>query len=121
MKNILVVDDDPDILFIIHYILSSEGFNVKTHPTGLHVSEVVESSNPNIILLDINLPGKSGTAICKELKHTWTDLPVIFISAHAKKSEAFAECKADDFISKPFEREDLVSTIKYHLINDREN
>jgi DNA-binding response OmpR family regulator len=114
MKKILVVDDDRDILEIVSYILTSRGFNVSTHTTGLNVPEAVMQFSPDVILLDINLPGKLGTEVCKELKKIHS-IPVILFSAHAKEGKVIAECNADGFIAKPFDMEALVKRIKAHL------
>ena len=114
MKKILVVDDDPDILQIVKYILTVRGFDVETHTTGLNVPEVVMSYNPNLILLDIRLPGKLGTQVCKELKQTYP-IPIILFSAHADERKSFKKWNADAFIQKPFDIDQLVGTIRLHL------
>ena len=77
MKKILVVDDDIDILYLIKYILTSRGFDVHTHTSGLNLPEVINYYTPHLILLDIRLPGKPGTQICKEIKRVFK-VPIIF-------------------------------------------
>ncbi len=114
MKKILVVDDDPDISQIVKYILTVRGFDVETHTTGLNVDEVVMSYNPNLILLDIRLPGKLGTQVCKELKQKHT-IPVILFSAHSDERKSFQKWDADAFIQKPFDIDELLNTIRLHL------
>ncbi len=114
MKKILVVDDDPDILQIVKYILTQHGFDVQTHSTGLDLSEVVMSYDPNLILLDIRLPGKLGTQLCKELKQMY-DIPIILFSAHSDERKSFEKWNADAFIQKPFDIDHLVNTINLHL------
>ncbi|MEO6455814.1 MAG: response regulator [Ginsengibacter sp.] len=114
MKKILIVDDDQDILEIARYLLTSHGFNVQTHSTGFNVPEVVSTYNPHLILLDINLPGKSGIEICKELKQKLT-IPIILFSANPEKKNALEKSNADDFIHKPFEINHLINTISSHL------
>ena len=115
MKKILVVDDDEDILHIVKHILTSHGFDVQTHSTGLNVPDIVTHHHPNLILLDIRLPGKLGTEVCKELKQIHTNLPIILFSAHADQGEAFAICNADGFIQKPFDIKNLIDTINVHV------
>ena len=115
MKKILVVDDDKDILNVVQQILVSHGFDVKTHSTGLNVPDIVMHYHPNLILLDIRLPGKLGTEVCKELKQIHTNLPILLFSAHADQGEAFAICHADGFIQKPFDIKNLIDTINLHL------
>ena len=115
MKKILVVDDDKDILNVVQQILVSHGFDVQTHSTGLNVPDIVMHYHPNLILLDIRLPGKLGTEVCKELKQIHTNLPILLFSAHAEQGETFAICKADGFIPKPFDIKNLIATINLHL------
>ena len=115
MKKILIVDDDKDILHMVKYILTSHGFDVQTHATGLNVPDVVMHYHPNLILLDIRLPGKLGTEVCKELKQIHSDVPVILFSAHAEQGKAFALCDADGFIQKPFDINNLLNVINLHI------
>lgn len=110
LKKILIVDDDPDILELVKYILEKDGFEVHTHSTGIGVPDKVGKYNPDVILLDIQLPGKSGTEIYKDLRKSHTT-PVIFFSANADKKKILEECNAKGFISKPFDVSHLVSTI----------
>ena len=115
MKKILVVDDDVDILFVIEQLLRLKGFDVRTHTTGLGVPDIVIKYAPDLILLDVMLPGKKGTEVCKELKVINPDTPVILFSANAEQGKAFEIYKADDFVSKPFAMENLVNSIKFHV------
>jgi DNA-binding response OmpR family regulator len=115
MKKILIVDDDEGILEIVSHILTSYGFDVKTHSTGFNVPDVVLYYHPNLILLDIRLPGKLGTEICKELKQIDSKLPIVLFSAHAEKGKALGICGADDFLEKPFDIGDLIDTINLHV------
>ena len=115
MKKILVVDDDEDILHIVKHILISHGFEVRTHSTGLNVPEVVLDFQPDLILLDIRLPGKLGTEICKELKHLHCTIPIILFSAHAQQANFLDVFGADAFMRKPFDVKNLVNTVKLHM------
>ncbi len=110
MKKILIVDDDEDILECVSLILSNAGFHVDTHNTGLDVQRKVMDCQPNAILLDINLPGKPGTEVYKELCKKFTT-PIIFFSASADKKEVLREYNAHAFISKPFDIKNLVNVI----------
>lgn len=114
MKKILVVDDDPDITEIVKLILTRNGFEVYIHSTGYKVPEAVKECAPNLILLDINLPGRSGIDICKDLKDAGTRTPVLLFSAHAK-IDSIVKCKADGFVQKPFDVKELVETVHLHL------
>ena len=113
-KKILVVDDNHDILELITVMLESRGFDVCTHDTGLHVEDIVKQSQPDLILLDVALPGKYGTQVCRELK-MFCDTPIILFSAHANLQECQQECNAEAFISKPFDIHDFMRTINLYL------
>lgn len=115
MKKILVVDDDQNILEVVKFILTSNGFDVLTLATGQDVPEVVLHYQPNLILLDIRLPGKLGTEICKELKQIHTDLPIILFSAHAEEGRSPDIKVADAFIQKPFDIRNFVNSVKLHM------
>lgn len=114
MKKILVIDDDADLADIVKRILIFKGFDVDIHATGLNVPDVVKHCNPDLILLDIRLYGKSGTDICRELKRRY-HMPIILFSADNKKGEDFANCDGDGFLSKPFDIDDLLNIINQHL------
>jgi DNA-binding response OmpR family regulator len=114
LKKILVVDDDKDILDVVKLILTRSGFDVYTHSTGIDVANTVSNNHPNLVLLDIGLPGKLGTEVCKELKKIFS-IPVIFFSAHADQRKTMQEYNADGFIQKPFNVADLIAYIKSYL------
>jgi DNA-binding response OmpR family regulator len=114
MSKVLVVDDDEDVLEVVTYILKSQGFEVCTHTTGLKVAEVVEKQKPNLILLDIRLPGKLGTEVYKELKQLYST-PILFFSAHADKEKTLRDYPAEGFVQKPFDIDTLVRKIRSHL------
>jgi DNA-binding response OmpR family regulator len=113
MKKVLLVEDDISTSEVVKYILTTYGFTVYTHSTGLKVDEVVKSYQPNLILLDIRLPGKSGVEICKELKQT-SDIPIILFSAEPDQKKLVNECNADAFLGKPFDINELIVSISLH-------
>ena len=115
MKKILIVDDDEGILDIVSRILTSYGFEVKTHSTGFNVPGIVLYYHPDLILLDIRLPGKLGTDVCKELKQLDSKLPIVLFSAHAEKEKTLGSCGANDFLEKPFDIKSLIDTINLHV------
>ncbi len=114
LKRILVIDDEEDILEIVKYLLRSNGYHVKTLASGTDVPEVVKRYHPDLILLDVIMPGKPGTEICKELKTTIT-APIIFFTAFSGYSDNFFEWHADGLIEKPFDLNDLLRTIEAFL------
>lgn len=115
MQKILVVDDDPDILAVTELILSRSGFLITTEQDGGKVLERIETFEPNLVLLDVNLSPYDGRLICKDLKREYT-IPVILFSANINVQKDYKQYNADDFIGKPFEISELVEKVKSFLI-----
>lgn len=112
-KKILVADDDPGILEALTYMLEDEGYEVLTSVDG-DVIPIIKKDKPDLLLLDLWMSGQNGSDICKEIKNNpkTSDVPVVIISANRDtKAIAFA-CGADDFLTKPFEMEDLLKMVK---------
>ena len=121
MKRVLVIDDNLDILQLVKMILKSHGFEVLASPRGEDVVLHTENFSPQVILLDVFLSGYDGREICREVKGNpkTKDIPVIMFSAHTKNEEIIRECKADDFIAKPFEVKELVQKVNCRLISNK--
>ncbi|MEO7801620.1 MAG: response regulator [Ginsengibacter sp.] len=115
MKKVLLVEDDPSIGEIVTLILTGEGYSVRLHTTGLSVPELVKEYDPNLVLLDIGLPGKSGTTICNELKEISNHPPVVLFSAQTNMVSSNRLCKADGCIGKPFDIKSFVETVHSYL------
>ena len=111
--KILVVDDDPNILQLIKLYLTREGFEVVTAEAGDEALRAFKSDPPNMMLLDVMLPGMDGWQVCREVRKV-SNIPVIMLTA---KDETFdkvlgLELGADDYITKPFENKELVARVK---------
>lgn len=115
MKKVLVIDDEPDIVDVVETLLKLHGFEVYTHTTGNNVPEVIKECDPDVILLDINLPGKSGIEVCKDLEAISDHPPIILFSAHNGEKFPLKECKADNFVPKPFEAKQLLNAISSYV------
>jgi DNA-binding response OmpR family regulator len=89
MKKILIVDDDSDLLFGLNALLTNKGYEIRTLDEGGTAIPVIQEFHPDIILLDVNLPGMDGRKICKLIKHNSTTMhiPVIMISANADRKD----------------------------------
>ncbi len=112
-QTVMVVDDDVNICEIIGLYLKKEGFDVVYANNGLKGIEIFKKSTPNIVVLDIMLPGADGWDVLREIRKT-SSIPVIMLSA---KGETFdkvlgLELGADDYMVKPFESKELVARIK---------
>ncbi len=117
MQKILVVDDDDDTLDLVGILLPMHGLTVKKVSDGEDTLTQTRVFEPDLILLDINIKGRDGKEICKELKsHSspFKNIPVILFSAGNNLEKQIAECAADDFIQKPFNLSYLVDKIRQH-------
>ncbi len=118
--DVLAVDDHPDTLDILKKLLENEGLNCHTVSNGSQALEMIELGIiPGAILLDIMMPGLSGYAVCKTLRKTFSpmELPIIMLTG---KTEVDALAKAyqsgaNDYICKPFSREELIARVNCHL------
>jgi two-component system cell cycle response regulator len=118
-EEILIIEDSPIVLNLLKDILSAEGFQVQTADSGELALGSIVSKSPNLILLDIKMPGMDGFEVCRHLKaqEESREIPVIFISAITdieEKIKGFG-LGAVDFISKPFQREELLARVRTHL------
>lgn len=112
-QKILIVDDDENIAELVSLYLTKECYDTKTVGDGEAALDTFRSYNPNLILLDLMLPGMDGYEICKEIRKT-SSVPIIMLSA---KGEVFdkvlgLELGADDYIIKPFDTKELVTRVK---------
>ncbi|MSP14887.1 MAG: response regulator [Chloroflexi bacterium] len=116
MNKILVVDDIEDTRYAVGRILRHAGYAVLTAQDGTEARQQVETDPPDLILLDINMPGKDGFEICQELKASpeTRDIPVVFLTAaypDAQSKIRGLEQGADDYISQPFNNAELVARV----------
>ncbi|WP_316762175.1 response regulator transcription factor [Pedobacter aquatilis] len=113
MKTILVVDDSQEILDLMEMILVGEGYLVVLLDNGQDVKSAVDRHQPSLILLDIVLGNMDGRDICSVLKSSHNkNIPIIMFSAtHGLASLIERQCPADGYIAKPFELDDMISTV----------
>jgi two-component system KDP operon response regulator KdpE len=118
-QSVLVVDDEPKVLRFIEIDLRIRGFEVVKTTSGQEALNIVRSSKPDIMLLDIVMPGIDGFQVLKELR-TFTDLPVIIFSASPGNYENAVRLGANDFMPKPFNADEMTRRIN-KLISDHES
>lgn len=115
-QRILVVDDHPEIVDLVKTYLVREGYEVETAFTGHDVLPLVESFHPDLIVLDLMLPGMDGFSITRKLRAT-TDVPIIMLTARDGDQDKVTglEIGADDYVTKPFSPRELVARIRVVL------
>ena len=111
--KILIVEDDPHILLGLEEILKSEGFEVTVCNRGDKAVESVSKEHPNLIVLDVMLPGASGYDICKQLRAKKLSVPILMLTAKGQEMDKVIglDCGADDYVTKPFGVRELVARI----------
>jgi two-component system, OmpR family, phosphate regulon response regulator PhoB len=116
MKTILVIEDERDLADMISFNLEKEGFKVLVAADGIIGLEMARSQKPDLILLDLMLPGMPGTEICKALKGSdkTSRIPVIMVTARGEEIDRVVgfEVGADDYVSKPFSIRELILRVK---------
>lgn len=109
--RIVVVEDDPDVSTMLNIYLSTQGYEVEVAARGDDAVEKIQKLLPDLILLDIMLPGLDGYDVCRELRKTTrtSHIPIIFLTQRSERSDKIAglELGADDYITKPFDIEEL--------------
>jgi len=116
MANILVVDDEPNIVLSLEFLMEQAGYKVTTAEDGEQALACVEIATPDLILLDISLPGISGFDVLEQLRaQAATErLPIIMLTAHGREveREKGMAMGADDYITKPFSTQALVEKVR---------
>jgi len=114
MKKVLIIEDEPNIRELVSYNLKISGFIPIEAEDGILGMEMISTQKPDLILLDIMLPGKDGYEICKELRAAGNQTPIIMMTAKTDEVDKVLglEFGADDYISKPFGIRELVARIK---------
>ena len=110
--SILVVDDEPDISALVAYHLAREAYRVRTASSGPEAIRAAELERPDLIVLDLMLPGMSGLQVLEELRRRpeTQDIPVILLTARREEQDRIAGLKlgADDYVAKPFSPQELI-------------
>lgn len=115
-NKIVVIEDEPDIVEVVSYNLKREGYNVISVERGDEGLNLVRNQSPNLVILDLMLPGMDGLSICQQMKSDpiVRDIPIIIISAKGEESDVVIglELGADDYLSKPFSPRELLARVK---------
>lgn len=117
VSTILIIEDDLSLVKYLKNALNQMGFSVKMLGRGAEAIKTIEKINPDLVLLDLNLPDVKGETLCVEIKKYFPSIPVIIMTAKdsiGDKLTAFSG-GADDYVTKPFDTEELVARIRARL------
>lgn len=111
--QVLVVDDEEDILDLIKFNLEEEGFLVSVSKNGLEVLPKMQKQTPDLLILDVMLPGIGGIELCRKIKEKYPT-PIIMVTAKTGETDAVLglELGADDYVRKPFSPRELIARVK---------
>jgi DNA-binding response OmpR family regulator len=114
-RRVLIIEDEPNIIEAISFILTRDGWQVDTHSNGHDAVSVVQSRAPDLVILDVMLPGRSGYDILTDLRAlpATQDLPVLILTARgqARDRELAEKAGASLFMTKPFSNADVIAAL----------
>lgn len=115
-KHVLLVEDELNIIEAIRFLLSREGWQVDTHSNGTDAAQVIRELDPDLVVLDVMLPGKNGFDILEEIRgHEQTaDLPVLMLTARGQSRDREMAEKAgvSRFMTKPFSNDEVLTAVR---------
>jgi two-component system response regulator MtrA len=115
-QKILVIDDDNALREMVGIVLEAEGYSVSNHDAGTGALETYKVENPDLVLLDVMLPGKDGIEVCQEIRAI-AGVPIIMLTAKTESEDVVRglEAGADDYVVKPFDPVVLLARIRARL------
>lgn len=117
MAKVLIVEDEQAIVDILQFNLMREGYEALTAMDGTEGLETARSADPDLILLDVMLPGLTGFEICSQLRQDGFSMPIIMLTAKGEENDKVfgLEAGADDYITKPFSMRELMARVKANI------
>lgn len=117
MKKILIVDDEVDIANSIQYVLTQEGFSTTLAHDGLRAMDVIEKDRPDLVILDLMMPGIDGYEVCRRMRSVDKKTPILMLTARTSEIDTVVglELGANDYVAKPVRLRELVARVKAHL------
>ena len=121
MKKILIIDDSPAQARLMQSVLESAGYQAVASNDSKQVEEVVAVERPQLILLDVIMPGRNGFQVCRELKSSveYSRIPVVLVTSKNTESDRFwgQQQGADGYVTKPFTPEELLAQVERFVSN----
>jgi len=115
-KKVLIVDDEPNIIVPLQFLMEQERYQVSVAANGEEAMEMIAKFKPDLILLDIMLPGVDGYQVCQNVRENpeWQNIKIIFLSAKGREIDVVKgmALSADAYIKKPFAIADVVAQVK---------
>jgi DNA-binding response OmpR family regulator len=115
-KKVLIADDEPNIVAALEFLLQQSGYEVLIAKNGDEALSLIETGSPDLVLLDVMMPQKSGYEVCRRIREhaDWRHMKVIMLSAKGRDAEVNKGLAlgADLYITKPFSTRDLMAKIK---------
>ena len=122
MKTILIADDEPNIVAAIEYLLGQSGYAVQVANNGEDALELIEAFVPDLVLLDVMMPKRSGYEVCTRIRERadWRHIKIVMLSAKGREAEVNKGMSmgADLYVTKPFSTRELMGKIKELLGDD---
>jgi len=115
-KHVLLIEDEPNIIEAISFILRQEGFRVSTHSDGIRAVAEINDQSPDLVILDVMLPGRSGFDILRELRgqDATQALPVLMLSAKGQSKDKLAaqSLGVSQYMTKPFSNSEMLDVVR---------
>lgn len=115
-RRVVLIEDEPNIIEAIRFLLTRDGWQVETHSDGVDAVEVIRAANPDLVILDVMLPGKNGMDILKDLRDIegFEALPVLMLTARgqAKDREMAEKAGVSRFMTKPFSNAEVMDAVR---------
>ena len=115
-RKVLLIEDEPNIIEAIRFLLTREGWEVETHSDGTDAIEVIRAGAPDMVILDVMLPGKSGMEILHDLRDLddFANLPVLMLTARgqARDRELAEKAGVSRFMTKPFSNTEVLTAVR---------
>lgn len=114
-RKILIADDEPNIVTALEFLLKRAGYDVRTAANGEEALALVESYVPDLVLIDIMMPGKSGYEVCQRMRERpeWRHIKIVMVTAKGREAEISKGMSlgADLYVTKPFSTQELIAAV----------